>query len=143
MKKIDADQLLKRLEMLGTLFQLMFGIAFMYLGLSQDENFMAKMCMVSLFIILVIAKHLINAWEKEWFPNHDDEMIEEALGGNGKKVTIIAAVLMMVIVIAAIAILFFKFHISLILMLGIVIVAITMLQVFLEILIGILERFIG
>lgn len=143
MKKIDADQLLKRLEMLETLFQLIFGIFFMYLGLTQDGNFMAKMCVVSLFIIFFIAKHLLSVWKKEWFPNHDDEMVEEALGGGGKKVTIIAAVLMMVIIIGAVAILFFKFHISLILMLGIVIVAITMLQIFLEILIGILERFIG
>lgn len=143
MKKVDTEQLLNRLEMLGTLFQLMFGILFMYLGLSQDKNFMAKMCVVSLFIILFIARHLINAWQKEWFPNHDDEMIEEALGSGGKKTIMISVLLMMVIIVGAIAILFFKFHISLILMLGITIVAITMLQVFLEILIGILERFIG
>ena len=143
MKKIDADQLLKRLEMLGTLFQLMFGISFMYLGLSQDENFMAKMCMVSLFIILIIAKHLINNWQKEWFPNHDDEVLEEAMSGGNKKVTIIADLLSIIIIGAAIVFLYLKFHISLILMGGIVIVAITIFQIFLEILIGILERFIG
>lgn len=143
MKKIDVNQLLKRLEMLGTLFQLMFGILLMYLGLSQDENFVAKMCVVSLFIILIIANHLLSAWKKEWFPNYDDEMVEETLGSGGKKVTMIAVSLIMIIIIGAIAILFFKFHISLLLMCGITIVAITMLQIFLEILIGILEKFIG
>ncbi|MBP2058786.1 hypothetical protein J2Z60_001977 [Lactobacillus colini] len=142
MKKIDADQLLKRLELIDTLFQLMLGILFMYSGLTQDQNVMARMCIVSLFILLVITEHYLSSWKKEWFPDHDDEVLQEALGGN-KAVTLIAVAITMFIIIAAIAFLFFKFKISLLLMFGIVIVAINLLNIGLEILIAILEKFIS
>ncbi|QNQ82158.1 hypothetical protein FP435_04380 [Lactobacillus sp. PV037] len=139
MKNSDAQKMVNRLEFLSTSFNLVIGCGMIYYGTNQEINTFARICLLIIAIIIIFLNHYTSTWKKEIQEKYDipDEVDEKYLESPP---VLIASLIFFIFVIAVLIFFVLHLHFNLWFILGLIYTIITLMTIFLDLLIQIIEN---